>query len=740
MECSKIVHRHQDGAKNGAICKKKKLPANSWLLNGAVHESAAGLQEELIGTIFAEQQRMQALVQLRMIDDGMKDIAAGIMKAAGAVEAFSKVLFQAEQDIKYASMPSPASDLWRHVPYAVNASAAGGAVLTLWAMVDLTTSDGVDLARTVLKAASGDGMASVRLAVLPSTFASDATLAWASFVDGGSDEMALDRVYGGERSAEMSHGHFLEAFQKWKNTQRLGESSKNFIICGGRIAEHAPHRGASLDADDVAMLADVELKKHVTPIYNILSRHKTSLVGEVDDAAMVAGSLVGRHFQVGREGDTDVHGDYDNGGRPRSPISVFAALDPLSDQTPLIASVLRLLRDRLDANIKLVLLPKEEVSEYPLKSFFRFVAPYDESINDAHAEFRTMPSQQLLTLKISTPEPWVVYPYRTDLDDSIDTDNIKLAQYFAADAVDKSVNVDFVLNNLLVAGECIDLTEQRPPGMQLKLVSSSSPRDSSDTLVMQNLGYWQLKGNPGVWDLRLAEGSSQDLYRVYETTLLSSRDLPTSLNEAQNLRLLEKGEPRRLIVRDFLGTTEQLRVRKQAGMEHVSLLDSLEKLAEDASSDAVSAVDDDKRSDGDSAGEGEAEESSIWSSIQGMLGLSSSESSSSSRAKERSDGRLETIHVFSLATGALYERFLKIMMTSVVKRTKNPVKFWLLGNFISPRFKKAIPRLAEALGFEYALVTYKWPYWLRDKRRSSASFGATRFFFSMLYSRWIFPK
>ena len=344
------------------------------------------------------------------------------------------------------------------------------------------------------------------------------------------------------------------------------------------------------------------------------------------------------------------------------------------------------------------------------------MAPYDESINDAHAEFRTMPSQQLLTLKISTPEPWVVYPYRTDLDDSIDTDNIKLAQYFAADAVDKSVNVDFVLNNLLVAGECIDLTEQRPPaGMQLKLVSSSSPRDSSDTLVMQNLGYWQLKGNPGVWDLRLAEGSSQDLYRVYETTLLSSRDLPTSLNEAQNLRLLEKGEPRRLIVRDFLGTTEQLRVRKQAGMEHVSLLDSLEKLAEDASSDAVSAVDDDKRSDGDSAGEGEAEESSIWSSIQGMLGLSSSESSSSSRAKERSDGRLETIHVFSLATGALYERFLKIMMTSVVKRTKNPVKFWLLGNFISPRFKKAIPRLAEALGFEYALVTYKWPYWLRGQ-------------------------
>jgi UDP-glucose:glycoprotein glucosyltransferase len=38
----------------------------------------------------------------------------------------------------------------------------------------------------------------------------------------------------------------------------------------------------------------------------------------------------------------------------------------------------------------------------------------------------------------------------------------------------------------------------------------------------------------------------------------------------------------------------------------------------------------------------------------------------------------ETVHVFSLATGHLYERMLKIMMLSVTKRTSVPVKFWLL--------------------------------------------------------------
>ena len=73
----------------------------------------------------------------------------------------------------------------------------------------------------------------------------------------------------------------------------------------------------------------------------------------------------------------------------------------------------------------------------------------------------------------------------------------------------------------------------------------------------------------------------------------------------------------------------------------------------------------------------------------------------------------ETIHVFSLATGHLYERFVRIMMLSVTKRTKAKVKFWLLENFVSPQFKKFIPVLAKELGCDVGLVTYKWPQWLR---------------------------
>lgn len=47
----------------------------------------------------------------------------------------------------------------------------------------------------------------------------------------------------------------------------------------------------------------------------------------------------------------------------------------------------------------------------------------------------------------------------------------------------------------------------------------------------------------------------------------------------------------------------------------------------------------------------------------------------------------ETIHVFAVASGHLYERLMKIMVLSVIKRTQRPVKFWFIKNYLSPRFK-----------------------------------------------------
>ena len=78
------------------------------------------------------------------------------------------------------------------------------------------------------------------------------------------------------------------------------------------------------------------------------------------------------------------------------------------------------------------------------------------------------------------------------------------------------------------------------------------------------------------------------------------------------------------------------------------------------------------------------------------------------------DGR---VHVFSLASGSLYERFLRIMMRSAAERCTQPITFWLLGNFLSPSLRASIASgaLAAAIGHgaRVAVVQYAWPAHLR---------------------------
>ena len=55
------------------------------------------------------------------------------------------------------------------------------------------------------------------------------------------------------------------------------------------------------------------------------------------------------------------------------------------------------------------------------------------------------------------------------------------------------------------------------------------------------------------------------------------------------------------------------------------------------------------------------------------------------------------------------------MMQSVVQKSSRKVKFWLLKNFLSPAFMGFLPQMAQAVGFEYALVQYQWPTWLHKQ-------------------------
>lgn len=88
-----------------------------------------------------------------------------------------------------------------------------------------------------------------------------------------------------------------------------------------------------------------------------------------------------------------------------------------------------------------------------------------------------------------------------------------------------------------------------------------------DTLVMANLGYWQMKVLPGLWYLQLAPGRSSELYVMKEDS-----------EGAEDTTLLK-----RITIDDLRGKLVHMEVIKKKGMEREKLLVS----ADDDSSSNV---------------------------------------------------------------------------------------------------------------------------------------------------------
>lgn len=92
------------------------------------------------------------------------------------------------------------------------------------------------------------------------------------------------------------------------------------------------------------------------------------------------------------------------------------------------------------------------------------------------------------------------------------------------------------------------------------------------------------------------------------------------------------------------------------------------------------------------------------------------------------------INIFTITSGLTYEQLAATMMSSVMEHTESLVKFWLVSNYISPQFKSLLPVLAEELNFDYELVTYKWPIWLRHQvQRHRKIWGYKMLFLDVLF-------
>ncbi|MBA0726897.1 hypothetical protein Golax_002691 [Gossypium laxum] len=406
-----------------------------------------------------------------------------------------------------------------------------------------------------------------------------------------------------------------------------------------------------------------------------------------------------------------------------SSIHIDAVVDPLSPSGQKLSSLLRVLAKYVHPSMRIVLNPMSSLVDLPLKNYYRYVIPTmedfsstDYTVNGPKAFFANMPLSKTLTMNLDVPEPWLVEPviavcnitYLTALTNlslhiykyiSHDLDNILLENLGDI----RTLQAVFELEALVLTGHCAEKDRDPPRGLQLILGTKNTPH-LVDTIVMANLGYWQMKVSPGVWYLQLAPGRSSELYLF--------RDGGDDGNQ-------EKSLSKRITINDLRGKVVHLEVVKKKGKEQEKLLIS---------------SDDDKHSK-EKGHNGWNSNLLKWAS--GFIGGNEkSKKSSDSSVDHGKGGRHgKTINIFSIASGHLYERFLKIMILSVLKNTHRPVKFWFIKNYLSPQFKDVIPHMAQEYGFDYELVTYKWPTWLHKQKEKQRIIWA----YKILFLDVIFP-
>lgn len=456
-------------------------------------------------------------------------------------------------------------------------------------------------------------------------------------------------------------------------------------------------------AEDYELLLNDEKKNHFTPLATALK--DLSLDTKIDSALSNAklNSLVALAFisdvpEAMNEGPPLIRIDKFKGWKEQHSIihtssttdptiQIVVALDPTVEQAQQWVPILKVLSELHGVALKLHLNPRERMTELSIKRFYRQIIDseprFDESgsIIPPQATFAGIPEAALLNLGMHVPPSWLVAPKTC----TYDLDNIKL------NSVASGQNIDAVyeLEHILIEGHSRDMMSGQPPrGAQL-LLGTESKQHFTDTIIMANLGYFQFKANPGYWQISLQPGRSSKIFNI--DSLGSKGYRAQAGDEGTSVALMS-----------FQGVTLFPRLSRKPGMEHEDVLETGHKPG--------SAMDYLSR------------------------GANFASSALSSITKSSSGGAHADINIFSVASGHLYERMLNIMILSVLKNTKSTVKFWFIEQFLSPSFKELLPHLAAHYKFQYEMVTYKWPHWLRgQKEKQREIWGYKILFLDVLF-------
>lgn len=172
------------------------------------------------------------------------------------------------------------------------------------------------------------------------------------------------------------------------------------------------------------------------------------------------------------------------------PLNIEAVLDPFSHEFQKMIGFFASIENLNIADISIRLNPPDKLTKVP-SSFYRYVT-------DKAGVFSFLNESVTYSVLIEAPETWLVEQIVAD----VDLDNI-----LGGELEDGTFRATYVLKNIIVEGSAIDLNNSHCSGAQLILLphtitdSSKSLTDNiiTDTIVMKNKGYWQLKANAGLY-------------------------------------------------------------------------------------------------------------------------------------------------------------------------------------------------------------------------------------------------
>jgi UDP-glucose:glycoprotein glucosyltransferase len=477
------------------------------------------------------------------------------------------------------------------------------------------------------------------------------------------------------------------AEKQWTDVQKLLKdmdikAGQQAILVNGRLVGPIP---ASLDftTDDFTQLLEFERSKRITPVLKAMealglsekfssplqaakmsSLVALSFISDIPDGIVEQAPLVRMSaFNLWKSEHTVI----EVGNAELATINIVITLDPTSESSQRWIPMLKVLSELDGVHLKLYLNPRDRLQELPIKRFYRYVLESKPSfdgkgaLRSIGAKFAGVPQEALLNLGMDVPPAWLVAPK-----ESIhDLDNIKLS------TTKGNVDAIYELEHILIEGHSREKSGQAPRGAQLVLKTERDPH-FADTIIMANLGYFQFKANPGFYKIDLLDGRSSEIFEI-ETLGLTGRGST------------QKDESNEVLLMSFQGVTLYPQIARKLGQEEEDVLEPKSSVANDLMAQGKKFA-------------------------ENYLGFGKSKHGHVAKVEQAE------INIFSVASGHLYERMLNIMMVSVMKHTKHTVKFWFIEQFLSPSFKEFIPFLAAEYGFQYEMVTYKWPHWLRQQK------------------------